>query len=138
MFIFVKNSTCLRIAISAYCFIIFRSTPGVLFCLVIKKLILGQKNEFCFWKLAEWNFFLSLTRSHSQMCIRIYIFDFQKHQTNKQKKKESKKTKKNQQKNRRITGNISGKPILKKNLRPPGEDFCSHPHFRKCVIFFRS
>ena len=52
------------------------------------------------------------------MCIRIYIFSFQKHQTNKQRKKESKKAKKTkqqqQQKNRRIAGNISGKTILKK------------------------
>ena len=116
MFIFVKNSTCLRIAISAYCFIIFRSTSGVLFCLVIKKLILGQKNEFCFWKLAEWNFFLSLTRSYSQMCIRIYIFDFQKHQTNKQKKKESKKAKKKPAKKQKNNREHLRKTDLKKKI----------------------
>ena len=39
----VKDRTCLRIAISAYCFNIFGSIFGVLFCLLTKKLILGCK-----------------------------------------------------------------------------------------------
>ena len=38
--------------------------------------------------------FLSLTRPHSRMCIRIYILDFKKQQTNKQKNK-NKKSKRN-------------------------------------------
>ena len=36
--------------------------------------------------------FLSLTRLHSQMCIRIYIFNLKK-QRNEQKKEEHKKSK---------------------------------------------
>ena len=38
--------------------------------------------------------FLSLTRPHIRVCIRIYIFNFKKH-TNKQKKQEHKKSKRN-------------------------------------------
>ena len=34
---------------------------------------------------------LSLTRPHSRMCIRIYIFKFKKHQTNNNKKTRIKK-----------------------------------------------
>ena len=39
----VKDKTCLRTAIPAYCFNIFGSIFGVLFRLLIKKLILGCK-----------------------------------------------------------------------------------------------
>ena len=39
LFVCVKDRTCLRIAISAYCFNIFGSIFGVLFCLLIKKLL---------------------------------------------------------------------------------------------------
>ena len=41
MFVCVKDRTCLRMAIPAYCFSIFGSSFGVLFCLLIKKFILG-------------------------------------------------------------------------------------------------
>ena len=37
LFVCVKDETCLGMAIPAYCFIIFESTFGVLFCLPIKK-----------------------------------------------------------------------------------------------------
>ena len=40
MFVCVKDRTCLRMAIPAYCFSIFGSIFGALFCLLIKKLIL--------------------------------------------------------------------------------------------------
>ena len=40
MFVCVKDRTCLRMAIRAYCFCIFGSIFGALFCLLIKKLIL--------------------------------------------------------------------------------------------------
>ena len=46
------------------------------------------------------------------MGIRIYIFDFKKHQTNKQKKQESKKQKK--------VKNIPRKLIKNIKLQPPG------------------
>ena len=39
----VKDRTCLRIGIPAYCFNIYGSIFGVLFCLLMKKLILGCK-----------------------------------------------------------------------------------------------
>ena len=40
LFFCVKDRTCLRMTIPAYCFSIFGSIFGVLFCLLIKKLIL--------------------------------------------------------------------------------------------------
>ena len=40
LFVCVKDRKCLRMAIPAYCFIIFGSTFGASFCLPIKKLIL--------------------------------------------------------------------------------------------------
>ena len=45
--------------------------------------------------------FLSLTRPHSRMCIRIYSFNFKKQQTNKQKKQELKKAKEINEENRK-------------------------------------
>ena len=42
-FVCVKDRVCLKVAIPAYCFTIFGSMFGVLFCLLIKKLILGSK-----------------------------------------------------------------------------------------------
>ena len=42
LFVCVKDRTCLRMAIPAYCFSIFGSIFGVLFCLLIKKFILGS------------------------------------------------------------------------------------------------
>ena len=40
LFVCLKDRTCLRMAILAYCFSIFGSIFGALFCLLIKKLIL--------------------------------------------------------------------------------------------------
>ena len=42
-FVCVKDRVCLKVAIPAYCFTIFGSMFGVLFCLLIKKLLLGSK-----------------------------------------------------------------------------------------------
>ena len=39
----VKDRVCLKVEIPANCFTIFGSIFGVLFCLLIKKLILGSK-----------------------------------------------------------------------------------------------
>ena len=47
LLIWVKDRACLKIAIPAYCFNIFGSIFGVLFCLLIKKLILECKTV---WK----------------------------------------------------------------------------------------
>ena len=41
--VFVMNRTCLRKAIPAYCFNIFRSIFGLLLCLLDRKLILASK-----------------------------------------------------------------------------------------------
>ena len=43
LFICVKDRASLKIAIPAYCFNIFGSIFGVLFCLLLQKLILGSK-----------------------------------------------------------------------------------------------
>ena len=43
LFVYVKDRTCLRIAKPAYSFNISRSILCVLFCLLIRKLVLGSK-----------------------------------------------------------------------------------------------
>ena len=72
--------------------------------------------------------FLSLTRPHSRMCIRIYNFTFKK-QTKKQGLKKGKKTKEE----KRIYPENRFKKI---NLRPPGRKSFCHPDFRKQKEFF--
>ena len=42
LFVCVKENVCLKVAIPSYCFNIFGSIFGVLFCALIKKLILGS------------------------------------------------------------------------------------------------
>ena len=78
LFVCVKDRTCLRMAIPAYCFSIFGSSFGALFCLLIKKLMLecdtisqsmrvstsslkyeyissyGQRRNISFLKTAHW------------------------------------------------------------------------------------
>ena len=61
-----------------------------------------------------------LTRPHSQIWIRIYVFNFKKQAKKERKNKNTKKEKEN----------ISGKSIEKICGRP-GEDFPRHPHFRE-------
>ena len=46
MFVCVKDRTCLRIAIPAYCFNLFGSIFCVLFCLFFEKLIKGSKTTW--------------------------------------------------------------------------------------------
>ena len=48
-----------------------------------------KTNLVLFPEIGQVEIFLSVTRRHSRMCIRIYIFDFKK-QTNKQKTKNTK------------------------------------------------
>ena len=57
--------------------------------------ILGQKKLVLFPKIGRVKIFLSLTGPHSQIYIRIYIFNFRKHKTNKQKKTRIEKSKGN-------------------------------------------
>ena len=84
-----------------------------------------------FLEISRVKFFLSLTCLHSQMCIRIYIFNFKK-QTNKQKKQEYKKEKESKEEKR-----ISLENWLKKLIcSRPCEDFSCYPLFWKQEYFF--
>ena len=74
----------------------------------------GQKKVTMFLEINQAKTFLSLTRPHSQICIRMYIFNF-KTQTNKKKIRIPKKNKKNYRRKK----NISRKLIKKINLRLP-------------------
>ena len=76
--------------------------------------------------------FLSVTRLHSRMSIRIYIFDFKK-RTSKKRQNQARIQKK--QKKLKKKENISGKSIKKINLLQPGEDFSS-PTFPETRVFF--
>ena len=68
-----------------------------------------------------------------RMCIRIYIFNFKKQQTNKNNLKTRTKQSK---RNLKRKENISGKSIKKKLAAARGEGFSRHPHFRKREVFF--
>ena len=87
----------------------------------------GQKKVVLFPEIDRLKIFLSLTSLHSQMCIRIFFFNFKK-QTNKQKKNTKKQTK---QKKR-----ISLENWLKNFFSCLNEDFSSHLHFWKKEYFF--
>ena len=50
---------------------------------------LRPKKEVLFPEIGRVKNCLSVTRPHSRICIRIYIFNFKKHQTNKQKQKKT-------------------------------------------------
>ena len=52
------------------------------------------------------NFFITHPPAHSQTCIKIYIFNFEKHQPNKQKKTRTKKSKRNYRRKANISGNV--------------------------------
>ena len=68
--------------------------------------------------------FISLTRRHGRMCIRIYIFNFKK-QTYNQKNKNTKKGKEAKGEKRISPKSDKNKQIFGR----PGEDFSRHPHF---------
>ena len=61
--------------------------------IILHLLRFGQKKVVLFLETSRVKKFLSLTRSHSRMCIRTYIFNFKK-QAKKKKAKQSKNTKK--------------------------------------------
>ena len=71
---------------------------------------------------------LSLTRLHSQMYIRIYIFNF------KNKQSKNGKTNKNTRKQKKLKKKREF--LWKKNLRPPGGRFSSSPAFPETRVFF--
>ena len=76
---------------------------------------------------------LSLTRPHSRMCIKIYIFNFKK-----QISKKNTNTKKEYKKDKKLKKKIE---YLRKiaqiiNLRPPGWRFFSSPACPEIRVFF--
>ena len=84
----VKDRTCLRMAIPAYCFNIFGSVFIVLFCLYIKKLILGcktvwqsmRKSPCAVWSVSTFphmdkeEAFFFLKTAHCQNFLDNYLF----------------------------------------------------------------
>ena len=77
----------------------------------------GPKKVALFPEIGRVKIFLSLFRAHSRMCIRIYIFNFKKQQTNKQTKNQKSKKAKETKEEKRISLENQLKKI---NLRPPG------------------
>ena len=75
---------------------------------------------------------LSLTGPQRRVCIRIYIFNFKKQQTNKRKTRIKKAKQTNEEK--RISPENQSKKI--KICGRPGEDFSRHPYFRKLEYYF--
>ena len=55
LFVCVKDRVCIKVVIPAYCFNIFGSIFGDLFCLVIKKLILGSKTIWQSMRKFPWS-----------------------------------------------------------------------------------
>ena len=89
---------------------------------------LRPKKEVLFPEIGRVKNCLSVTRQHSRICIRIYIFNFKKHQTNKQTKKKTRIEKSKRNWTRKDS--ISRKSIKKKKIGGrPGEDFSCHPTF---------
>ena len=96
----------------------------------------SQKKVVLFPEIGRVKFFLSLTRSHSWMCIRIHIFNFKK-QTSKEKQNKAriqKKTKEIKEEKRIFPENR----FKKINLRLLGRRFFSSPAFPETRVFFRS
>ena len=96
---------------------------------------LGSKEEVVlFPEIDRVKFFLSLTRPHSQMIIRIHIFDFKK-QANKETNKQNKNT--NKAKETKGEKRIFPENRLRK-LRPPGWRFFLSPAFPETRFFLAS
>ena len=76
--------------------------------------ILRPKRVVLFPEIGWVNIFLSLTRSHSRMCIRIYISNFKKSKNRKTKKKT--RIQKKQKKLKKKTVSLENR--LKEKLRP--------------------
>ena len=77
-FVCLKDKTCLRMAIPAYCFSIFESIFGVLFCLLIQKLILGcetiwQSMRKFLWAVWSVSIFLDMNKEEKFLFWKLYI-----------------------------------------------------------------
>ena len=105
-----------------------RSSSSFSFLLI---LVRPNKKVILFLEIGRVKIFLSLTRPHSRMCIRVCIFDFKK-QTNKQKKnKDTKKKQKKLKKKREYLRKIDLKKF------EVCEDFCRHsPASPETRVFF--
>ena len=64
-------------------------------CEIYSKLKIKPKKVFLFLEIGRMKKILSFTRSHSRMCIRIYIFNFKKQINEQKQKQEYKKSKRN-------------------------------------------
>ena len=64
MFVCVKGITCLRMTMTAYCFRIFGSIFGTLFCFLIKKLIWGDDTVWRIMRKFLWTVWSVSTFSH--------------------------------------------------------------------------
>ena len=129
--------------ISRIFWLMFHSVFNQLFVKILIQLHLvrlGPKKVVLFPETGQVEKLLSLTRSHSRMCIWIYVFYF-KNQTShkkKQKKQNKARIKRKKEKKQRRKDNISGKLIKKINLRPSGWRFFSplaFPETRVWCIF---
>ena len=78
LFVCVKDRTCLRMEIPAYCFSIFRSIFGALFCLLIKNLILGcdtiwQSMRKFFWAVWSVSTFPHMDKEETFLSWKLHI-----------------------------------------------------------------
>ena len=94
---------------------------------------LGQKKVVSFLEIGWVKMFLSLSHLDSPMCIRIYIFNFKKQQTNKQTNKTLIKKAKGTKEDKWISP--VKKSIKKLNLQPLGWRFLLSPTFPEKTFF---
>ena len=89
------------------------------------------KKVVLFLEIGRMKIFLSLTRLHIWICIRIYIFNFNNNEQT-VKKQEPRKTKETKEEKK-----IANENLLKRKICHPGENFSRNPHiFRKTGIIF--
>ena len=78
LFVCVKDRTCLRMAIPAYCFRIFGSIFGALLCLHIKNFILGcdtiwQSMRKCLWAVGSVSTFSHMGKEEKFLSSKLHI-----------------------------------------------------------------
>ena len=94
--------------------------------------MIRPKKVVLFPEIGRVKLFLSLTRPHSRMCIRVLSFSFKK-QTSKQKAPKIQKKAKETKEEKRIFPENRLKKIF---FGRRGEECFPHPHFRKQLYFF--
>ena len=104
----------------------FRQRHHPYFHIVIELTDLKQKESSLVSGNRPSENFLSLTRPHSRMCIRIHNFNSKNKQNSRKKNKKKKRRKEN----------ISEKSIKNEICGHPGDHFSRHLHFRKQEYLF--